>query len=118
LGDALSAGFDAQATDAIGRSRAKYFPGSARVDVRLVHTGDGRLLGAQFVGEGDVAKRVDVTAVALHAGLGVEDIADLDLSYAPPYAPVYEPVLLAANAAAAALKPQTELTSTMWKGTP
>ncbi|MDX6374109.1 MAG: CoA-dependent sulfur oxidoreductase [Nocardioidaceae bacterium] len=118
LGDALSAGFDAQATDAIGRSRAKYFPGSARVDVRLVHTGDGRLLGAQFVGEGDVAKRVDVTAVALHAGLGVEDIAELDLSYAPPYAPVYEPVLLAANAAAAALKPQTELSSTMWKGTP
>ncbi|ABL79424.1 MULTISPECIES: FAD-dependent oxidoreductase [unclassified Nocardioides] len=106
LVEALSEGFDAQATDAVGRSRAKYFPGSAQVDVRLVHTGDGRLLGAQFVGQGDdVAKRVDVTAVALHAGLGVEDLADLDLSYAPPFAPVYEPVLLAANAAVAALKP-------------
>jgi NADPH-dependent 2,4-dienoyl-CoA reductase/sulfur reductase-like enzyme len=117
LDEALSAGFDAQATDAVGRSRAKYFPGSAQVDVRLVHARDGRLLGAQFVGEGDVAKRVDVTAVALHAGLGVEDLADLDLSYAPPFAPVYEPVLLAANAAVAALKPETELTSTTWKGT-
>jgi CoA-dependent NAD(P)H sulfur oxidoreductase len=119
LGEALSAGFDAHATDAVGRSRAKYFPGSARVDVRLVHTGDGRLLGAQFVGPGDdVAKRVDVTAVALHAGLGVEEIADLDLSYAPPFAPVYEPVLLAANAAVASLKPATESTSTTRKGTP
>ena len=105
LGEALSAGYDAHATDRIGRTRAKYFPGSAQVHVRVVHTSDGRLLGAQFVGHGqEVAKRVDVVAVALHAGLGVEDLADLDLSYTPPFAPVYEPLLLAANAAAASLE--------------
>jgi hypothetical protein len=70
------------------------------VHVRLVHTVDGRLLGAQLVGAGDgVAKRIDPIAVVLQAGLGVEDLLAADLSYAPPYAPVYEPVLLAAQAA-------------------
>ena len=102
LAEAAAAGLEAIATDAKGRSRAKYYPGSVPIDVRLVHTPDGRLLGAQFAGEGDtVAKRVDVAAVALHAGMAVEDLTGLDLSYAPPFAPVYEPLLLAANAATA-----------------
>lgn len=100
LAEAAEAGFDAVATDATGRSRAKYYPGSVPVDIRLVHTPDGRLLGAQLSGEGDsVAKRVDVVAVALHAGLTVEELVGLDLSYAPPFAPVYEPLLVAAAAA-------------------
>lgn len=100
LDEALAEGFDAHATDAVGRSRAKYYPRSAAVHVRLVHTVDGHLLGGQMVGTGDdVAKRIDVLAVSLHAGLGVSDLADLDLSYAPPFAPVYEPVQLAAFAA-------------------
>jgi NADPH-dependent 2,4-dienoyl-CoA reductase/sulfur reductase-like enzyme len=103
LTEARAEGLPAVATDALGKSRAKYYPGASPVSVRLVHELSGRLLGAQFVGSGDgVAKRVDVVAVALQAGFGVTDLAGLDLSYAPPYAPVYEPVLLAANAAAAA----------------
>ncbi len=106
LAEALAEGLPAVATDAVGRSRAKYYPGSEPVTVRLVHEIGGRLLGAQFVGRGEgVAKRVDVVAVALQAGFDVADLADLDLSYAPPYAPVYEPVLLAANAAVAATPP-------------
>ncbi len=89
------------ATDALGRSRAKYYPGAEPVSVRLVHERGGRLLGAQIVGAGEgVAKRIDVVAVALQAGFSVEDLLALDLSYAPPYAPVYEPILLAAQAAA------------------
>jgi CoA-dependent NAD(P)H sulfur oxidoreductase len=51
-----------------------------------------------------VAKRIDVIAVALQAGFSVDDLAALDLSYAPPYAPVYEAVLLAAQAAAAPVR--------------
>lgn len=100
LAEALAEGLPAVATDALGKSRAKYYPGSEPVHVRLVHTNDGRLLGAQVVGVGDgVAKRIDVVAVALQAGLSVADLVAADLSYAPPYAPVYEPVLLAAQAA-------------------
>jgi CoA-dependent NAD(P)H sulfur oxidoreductase len=103
LTEALAAGLPALATDAEGKSRAKYYPGSGPVTVRLVHTVDGRLLGAQLVGAGDgVAKRIDPVAVALQAGMSVADLLAADLSYAPPYAPVYEPVLLAAQAAVAA----------------
>ncbi|HEX7657920.1 MAG TPA: FAD-dependent oxidoreductase [Pseudonocardiaceae bacterium] len=104
LAEALAEGLPAMATDAVGKSRAKYYPGSAPVHVRLVHTLDGRLLGAQLVGPGEgVAKRIDPIAIALQAGFGVGDLLGADLSYAPPYGPVYEPVLLAAQAAVAAM---------------
>jgi NADPH-dependent 2,4-dienoyl-CoA reductase/sulfur reductase-like enzyme len=100
LTEAQNEGIAATATDSVGRSRAKYYPGVEKVTVRLVHSPDGRLLGAQMAGRGDgIAKRIDVVAVALHAGFRIDDLVALDLSYAPPYAPVYEPLLLAAQAA-------------------
>jgi NADPH-dependent 2,4-dienoyl-CoA reductase/sulfur reductase-like enzyme len=89
----------ATATDVVGRNRAKYYPGVGPLHVRLVHEIGGRLLGAQLVGTEGAAKRVDVVAAALHAGLTVSDLAAFDLSYAPPYAPVYDPLLVAAQAA-------------------
>ncbi len=61
--------------------------------------GSARLLGAQMVGQGVVGKRIDVFATALHAGFSVHDVADLDLTYAPPLAPVYDPILIAARLA-------------------
>jgi CoA-dependent NAD(P)H sulfur oxidoreductase len=99
LTEARAAGLAALATDVTSRSRAKYFPGSSPVHVRLVHAPGGRLLGAQMTGREGAAKRIDVLATALQAGLTVGDLAALDLSYAPPYAPVYDPVLFAANQA-------------------
>jgi NADPH-dependent 2,4-dienoyl-CoA reductase/sulfur reductase-like enzyme len=93
-------GLVATATDTVTRSRAKYYPGVAPTHVRLVHEAGGRLLGAQMVSSDPAtAKRIDVIATALHAGFEVEALADLDLSYAPPYAPVYDPVVRAAQAA-------------------
>lgn len=99
LAEALSAGLDAGATDVASRSRAKYYPGVAPLHVRLVHEAGGRLLGAQLVGREGAAKRVDVVAAVLHAGLSVDDLAAFDLSYAPPYSPVYDPLIVAAQAA-------------------
>ena len=96
LAEAQAAGLDAVATDEVSRSRAKYYPGSSPLHVRLVHTREGRLLGGQLAGREGAAKRVDVLATALYAGLTVADLAALDLSYAPPFAPVYDPVLTAA----------------------
>jgi NADPH-dependent 2,4-dienoyl-CoA reductase/sulfur reductase-like enzyme len=96
LAEAQAAGLDAVATDEVSRSRAKYYPGSSPLHVRLVHTREGRLLGGQLAGREGAAKRVDVLATALHAGFTVDDLAELDLSYAPPFAPVYDPVLAAA----------------------
>ena len=96
LAEARAAGLDAVATDEVSRSRAKYYPGSSPLHVRLVHTREGRLLGGQLAGREGAAKRVDVLATALYAGLTVADLAALDLSYAPPFAPVYDPVLATA----------------------
>jgi NADPH-dependent 2,4-dienoyl-CoA reductase/sulfur reductase-like enzyme len=59
----------------------------------------GKLLGAQMAGEGVVGKRIDVLATALYAGLTSHELAGLDLSYAPPLAPVYDPVLIAGTVA-------------------
>ena len=103
LAEAREAGLDAVATDEVSRSRAKYYPGGSPLHVRLVHTRDGRLLGGQLAGREGAAKRVDVLATALHAGFTVDDLAGLDLSYAPPFAPVYDPVLAAAIKAARGL---------------
>lgn len=99
LAQARAAGMIARATDVVHRTRAKYYPGSAPLHVRLVHAADGRLLGAQIVGREGAALRIDVVAAALHARMTVTDLLGLDLAYAPPYAPVYDPLLIAAQAA-------------------
>jgi len=99
LAEARAHGLTAAATDSVARSRATYYPGVEPTRTRLVHGPDGQLLGAQMVSaDPATAKRIDVIATALHAGFDVATLADLDLSYAPPYAPVYDPVLRAAQA--------------------
>lgn len=57
----------------------------------------GRLLGLQIVGREGAAKRVDIGAVALTAGMTAEQMTGLDLGYAPPFSPVWDPVLIAAR---------------------
>lgn len=96
---AAAAGVDAVATDVTAKSRAKYYPGAQPLHVRLVHAPGGRLLGAQLAGRDGVAQRVDVVVAGLHAGFSVRDLAELDLAYAPPYSPVYDPLTQAAQAA-------------------
>ena len=98
--EARAAGIDAVATDVVHRSRAKYYPGGSALHVRLVHGAGGRLLGAQMVGREGAAQRIDVLATALQTGMTVGDLAALDLAYAPPYSPVYDPILIAAESAA------------------
>ena len=61
--------------------------------------GSLRLLGAQIVGKDGVAQRINTIAAALHAGWTTDDLGDLDLCYAPPVAPVWDPILVAANVA-------------------
>jgi NADPH-dependent 2,4-dienoyl-CoA reductase/sulfur reductase-like enzyme len=78
------------------RTRAHYYPGAGTITVKvLAEVGSGRLLGGQIVGIEGAAKRIDVLATALHAGFAVDEMIDLDLSYAPPYSPVWDPVLIA-----------------------
>ncbi len=95
---AVAAGLDAVATTISAGDKAHYYPGSKPTTVKLVaERGTGRVLGAQIVGNDGVAGRTNVIATALHARLTVDDVADLDLGYAPPFAPVWDPVLVAAT---------------------
>jgi pyruvate/2-oxoglutarate dehydrogenase complex dihydrolipoamide dehydrogenase (E3) component len=64
----------------------------------------GRLLGVQIVGHRGSAKRIDTAATALWNRMTVEDMTALDLAYAPPFAPVWDPILVAARKAAAAVR--------------
>ena len=83
-----------------GTSRAGYFPGKKEIYVKLIFDFlSGRLLGAQMVGQEGVAKRLDVLSTALQQKLTVQELSELDLSYAPPFAPVWDPLLIAANQA-------------------
>ncbi|MBF0258520.1 MAG: FAD-dependent oxidoreductase [Desulfamplus sp.] len=98
LKEALSAGFDPVEVVIKTRSRAHSHPGSRSVHVAMV--GDkksGRLLGVQMVGKDGVAHRINAAAVALHANMSVTDFAQTDLGYAPPFGPVWDPLLTAAN---------------------
>ena len=98
--EAVGLGIDAVTAVSRQRSRAHGYPGGNPITTTLaVERGSGRLLGAQMAGVGVVAKRIDVFATALTAGFDVEALENLDLSYAPPFAPVYDPVLIAATVA-------------------
>lgn len=96
--DCLALGLDGAAVTITSRTRAGYYPGAGPITVKLVgERGSGRLLGGQIVGIEGAAKRIDVLATALTAGMTAQDVIDLDLSYAPPFSPVWDPVQTAAR---------------------
>ena len=75
---------------------ASYYPGTHAMHLKvLFDPADGRLLGAQAVGVDGVDKRIDVLAVALRAGMTIEDLEELELAYAPPYGSAKDPVNMA-----------------------
>ena len=103
--EANEAGIEIVTATVKDRTRAGYFPGAGPIWVKLVcEPGTGRLLGGQIVGVEGAAKRIDVLATCVWAGLTVGEIELLDLGYAPPYSAVYDPVLVAARAAVKALR--------------
>jgi len=95
---ARAEGFEPVSVTIRQRSRAHGYPGGAPIQVTLVaDRPTGILLGAELVGREGAALRVNVIAAALAAHMTVADVRGLDLVYAPPFAPVWDPVLVAAN---------------------
>jgi pyruvate/2-oxoglutarate dehydrogenase complex dihydrolipoamide dehydrogenase (E3) component len=81
-------------------TRASYYPGAETIKTRLVvERRSGRLLGAQVVGREGAAKRIDVLTAAVWGEMSVDELLNLDLSYAPPFSPLWNPVLIAARKA-------------------
>ncbi len=96
--EALKAGFDPVEVTIKTRSRAHAHPGSITIWLKM--TGDkktGRLLGVQMVGKEGVAHRINAPAVALHGHMTVEQFSQSDMAYAPPFSPVWDPMLTTAN---------------------
>ncbi|MGI5446064.1 FAD-dependent oxidoreductase [Streptomyces sp. CA-243310] len=103
--DAREAGLRFVTATIRSTNTAGYYPGATEMTVKmLAERRTGRLLGVQLVGGAGAAKRVDIAAVALTAGMTVDQVVSLDLGYAPPFSPVWDPILVAARKAVAAVR--------------
>src|SRR5829696_1794444 len=103
-------GFGFHAVTIESTTTAGYLPEARPLTVKmLAERNSGRLLGAQIVGQEGAGKRIDVVATALHNQMTVEEMTHLDLSYAPPFSPVWDPVLVAARKAAGVVAEADEI---------
>jgi NADPH-dependent 2,4-dienoyl-CoA reductase/sulfur reductase-like enzyme len=99
--EAHAQGYSPRETMIHAKDISHFFPGAADIHVKLLSDEEtGRLLGGQIVGQHSAVKRIDVLAAALHQRMTVAELQRLDLGYAPPLAPVWDPILVAANVAA------------------
>ena len=86
--------------EVVSTSRASYFPGASEILVRLLfEAARGRLIGGQHIGADRIGKRIDVIAAAITGRLGITDLIDLDLAYAPAVATTWDPFQIAARKA-------------------
>jgi NADPH-dependent 2,4-dienoyl-CoA reductase/sulfur reductase-like enzyme len=93
---ALGSGRDVASLVTESTTASGYMPEAAPIAVKvLAEKGSRRLLGVQVVGGPGSAKRVDTAAAAIWLHASVDDVAGMDLSYAPPFSPVYDPVQIA-----------------------
>ncbi len=97
---AKEAGFDVITVLSPSPDKAHFYPDAKPIMMKMiVDKSTRRLLGLQAVGEGVVDKRIDVAATAITAKMTVDDIANLDLCYAPPYSPAMDNIITAADIA-------------------
>ncbi len=91
------------------RDRAGYMPNASNIVIKMLASKhNGKIIGVQVVGTGDADKRVNVIATALNAGMSVDEFLDTDLTYAPPYSPAIDPILIAAQVLQSKLDKQVE----------
>lgn len=94
-------------------SHASYYPGAVPMTLKLIFGADGKVLGAQGVGFDGVDKRIDVIATVIRLGGTVEDLTELELSYAPPFSSAKDPVNMAGFVAQNVLEGRSHMTT--WK---
>jgi NADPH-dependent 2,4-dienoyl-CoA reductase/sulfur reductase-like enzyme len=97
---AAQEGLDAMATTVSTLDHAPYYPNPRKIIIRLVYDRQtAKILGGQIAGFEGVAHRVDIIACAISAGMTLQELADVDMCYAPPYKGVWEALVVAANVA-------------------
>ncbi len=98
--EARKEGFDVTSVNIEARTKACFYPSAKLIYVKLIYDKETRkLLGGQIISEEDATGRINVMAAALYAGLSVDEIFYLDLGYAPPFAPVWDPLVIASSIA-------------------
>lgn len=96
--DAVKYGIETQDEFLEWKSRPGYFPGSDRIFVKLTIRKDNRkIIGGEIAGSDNAALRINSIAVAITSGMTIEDFAYLDFGYSPPFSPVWDPVIAAAQ---------------------
>lgn len=103
--EAKNAGYDYVSVTFTHKDKSAYMPDSKEITIKLIaEKQTGKLLGCQVIGKGDADKRVNVAAVALTAGMTAKEFMQTDLTYAPPYSSVIDPILTAAQLLVSKLK--------------
>jgi NADPH-dependent 2,4-dienoyl-CoA reductase/sulfur reductase-like enzyme len=93
-------GIEASQSVSRQKSRAHYYPGGTEIYTKLiVNNEDDTIIGGQMVGREGVAGRINVLAAAISQRMTPEDLYHVDMCYSPPYSPVWDPLLIAANVA-------------------
>lgn len=88
---------------------AGYYPGAKNMVLKLIFDENGKIFGAQAVGEAGVDKRIDVIATAIKGNLTVYDLPEIEITYAPPFNSAKDPVNIAGYAAENILKGDLEM---------
>lgn len=95
---AKASGFQVISQIVEGSSRVGIYPGAKPTLLKIVaDQTSGRLLGGNWIGWDGEGRKINMLAVALHQKMTLDAISQLDLAYAPPFGPVWDPFLVAAN---------------------
>lgn len=94
--EAASKGIPIVVGKSSGGSKPEYYPGGHQIQVKLIASPEGKLLGAQVIGD---AQRINSLSLAIEKGCSLQDLAGWETGYAPPLAPVIDPIAVAAEAA-------------------
>ena len=99
-------GLDPVSVRITGSTRLSYYPGGKDLTVKLLaNRGNGKLIGAQLIGEDGATLRANFASMAAHLGLTIQEFAEIETCYSPPLAPVWDPVTIAAQALLRKLRP-------------
>jgi NADPH-dependent 2,4-dienoyl-CoA reductase/sulfur reductase-like enzyme len=95
--EALKEGYEVETAFIEANTKPHYYPGAKKIWLKAVADKDSkRLLGLQAAGA-EILPRIDAFAVALQAGFTTKDLFFVDLAYAPPFAPVWDPLIVIAR---------------------
>ena len=98
LKEAIKNGFDAVAVDIKHGTRSHYYPGNKKINIRLVGDREShKILGGQIIGKEGVIGRINTLAAAITNGMRAEQLSMLDMGYSPPFAPVWDGLIVASN---------------------